>query len=146
MIGALSGGKQVMAREMFNPNLALFKKVPDRASTFQPNPTSYVQNDEARGTNHLDFFKFVGRVIGKALFDGQCIEAYFTRSFYKHMLDQPLTYQAMPDFVLSTPLCSSCRSLYPCFLLLFLPLSCLSVRFTTFPFLEVVKVRTEVPR
>ncbi|CAL8470976.1 g10518 [Coccomyxa elongata] len=82
---------QVMAREMFNPNISLF--VPTGGSTFQPNPNSIVQNDEARGTNHLDFFKFVGRVVGKALYDGQVIDAYFTRSFYKHMLGQPLTYQ-----------------------------------------------------
>lgn len=80
-----------MARETFNPNISLF--VPTGGSTFQPNPNSIVQNDEARGTNHLDFFKFVGRVVGKALYDGQLIDAYFTRSFYKHMLGQPLTYQ-----------------------------------------------------
>jgi E3 ubiquitin-protein ligase HUWE1 len=29
--------------------------------------------------------------VGKALHDGQLIDAYFTRSFYKHMLGQPLT-------------------------------------------------------
>ena len=82
-----------MAREIFNPNFSLFVPVPLGGSTFQPNPNSVVQNDEARGTNHLDFFKFVGRVVGKALHDGQYIDAYFTRSFYKHMLGQPLTYQ-----------------------------------------------------
>lgn len=88
---------------MFNPNISLF--VPTGGSTFQPNPNSIVQNDEARGTNHLDFFKFVGRVVGKALYDGQVIDAYFTRSFYKHMLGQPLTYQVRP-----CPLsCSSVR-------------------------------------
>ena len=43
--------------------------------------------------DHLDFFKFVGRVVGKALFDGQSLDAYFTRSFYKHMLGQRLNYQ-----------------------------------------------------
>lgn len=66
-----------MAREMFNPNLALFVNVPERGTTFQPNPNSVIQND--RGINHLDFFKFVGRVVGKALYDGQLIDAYFTR-------------------------------------------------------------------
>lgn len=80
-----------MARETFNPNISLF--IPMGNSTFQPNPNSIVQNDEARGTNHLDFFKFVGRIVGKALYDGQIIDAHFTRSFYKHMLGQPLTYQ-----------------------------------------------------
>lgn len=81
-----------MAREMFNPNFSLFVPVPEGGNTFQPNPNSIVQNDEARGTNHLDFFKFVGRVVGKALYDGMFVDAYFTRSLYKHLLDQPLTY------------------------------------------------------
>jgi E3 ubiquitin-protein ligase HUWE1 len=80
-----------MAREIFNPNLALFVSVPEGGTTFQPNPNSIVQNDT--GVSHLEFFKFVGRVVGKALYDGQLMDAYFTRSFYKHMLGQPLTYE-----------------------------------------------------
>jgi E3 ubiquitin-protein ligase HUWE1 len=76
--------------------------VPEGGTTFQPNPNSIIQNDEARGTNHLDFFRFVGRVVGKALYDGQYVDAHFTRSFYKHMLGQPLTYEDIeavdPDF------------------------------------------------
>jgi hypothetical protein len=87
---------QVMAREMFNPNFSLFVPVPEGGTTFQPNPNSTVQNDEARGTNHLDFFKFVGRIVGKALYDGMFVDAYFTRSLYKHMLGQPLTYLVRP--------------------------------------------------
>lgn len=84
---------QVMAREIFNPGFSLFVNVPEGGTTFQPNPNSMVQNDEARGTNHLDYFKFVGRVIGKALHDGLLIDAYFTRSFYKHMLGLGITYE-----------------------------------------------------
>ncbi|KAL4856977.1 E3 ubiquitin-protein ligase UPL1 [Chlorella vulgaris] len=83
---------QVMSREMFNPQFSLFMPVPEGGTTFQPNPNSVIQNDEARGTNHLDFFKFVGRVVAKALYDGQLVDAHFTRSFYKHVLGQPLTY------------------------------------------------------
>ncbi|KAK9821448.1 hypothetical protein WJX81_000342 [Elliptochloris bilobata] len=84
---------QVMAREMFNPNFSLFVPMPEGGATFQPNPNSTVQNDPTRGTDHLDFFRFVGRVVGKALHDGLLVDAYFTRSFYKHCLGQPLTYQ-----------------------------------------------------
>lgn len=80
-----------MAREIFNPNLALFVNVPEGGTTFQPNPNSVVQSDT--GVSHLEFFKFVGRLVGKALYDGQLMDAYFTRSFYKHMLGQPLTYE-----------------------------------------------------
>jgi HECT-domain (ubiquitin-transferase) len=45
--------------------------------TYQPNRMSSVNPD------HLSFFKFVGRVIGKAVYDGRLLDAYFTRSFYK---------------------------------------------------------------
>lgn len=83
-----------MAREIFNPNLALFVNVPEGGTTFQPNPNSIVQSDT--GVSHLEFFKFVGRLVGKALYDGQLMDAYFTRSFYKHMLGQPLTYEVRP--------------------------------------------------
>lgn len=84
---------------MFNPNFSLFVPVPEGGTTFQPNPNSIVQNDEARHTNHLDFFKFVGRIVGKALYDGLFVDAYFTRSLYKHMLDMPLTYLVSPPRV-----------------------------------------------
>ena len=93
---------QVMSREMFNPAISLFEAVPQGSSTYQPNPNSIVQTDEARGISHLDYFKFVGHVVGKALLDDQIIDAHFTRSFYKHMLGQPLTYRDIegvdPDF------------------------------------------------
>jgi len=93
---------QVMSREMFNPGISLFEAVPQGSSTYQPNPNSIVQTDEARGISHLDYFKFVGHVVGKALLDDQVIDAHFTRSFYKHMLGQPLTYRDIegvdPDF------------------------------------------------
>jgi hypothetical protein len=118
---------QVMAREIFNPNFSLFVPVPMGGSTFQPNPNSVVQNDEARGTNHLDFFKFVGRVVGKALHDGQYIDAYFTRSFYKHMLGQPLTYQVrqrVPPFAW----CAECWASYVAASFLKIRGSCMSTK------------------
>ena len=32
----------------------------------------------------------MGRFIGKAIVDGHLLDAYFTRSFYKHMLGLPV--------------------------------------------------------
>ncbi|KAK2383806.1 E3 ubiquitin-protein ligase UPL1 [Trifolium repens] len=65
-------------------------------ATFQPNPNSVYQ------TEHLSYFKFVGRVVGKALFDGQLLDVYFTRSFYKHILGVKVTYHDIeavdPDY------------------------------------------------
>jgi hypothetical protein len=62
----------VLSREIFNPNYALFTVAADGA-TFQPNPLSYINQ------NHLEYFKFVGRLIGKAVVDGHLMDAHFTR-------------------------------------------------------------------
>jgi E3 ubiquitin-protein ligase HUWE1 len=69
----------VLAKEIFNPNYALFTSTED-GSTFQPNPNSSINPD------HLSYFRFVGRIVGKAVSDGYLLDAYFTRSLYKHML------------------------------------------------------------
>jgi E3 ubiquitin-protein ligase HUWE1 len=77
---------EILAREMFNPNYGLFKLSED-GTTYQPNPHSHALSD-----NHLGLFRFIGRALGKAVMDGQLLDAHFTRSFYKHMLGLPVTY------------------------------------------------------
>ena len=84
----------ILAREIFNPNYALFRTAGGKASTFHPNPNSFVNPD------HLDYFHFCGRIMGKAIFDDQRLDAYFTRSFYKHMLRSPVTWM---DFEVEDP-------------------------------------------
>ena len=79
----------IMAREMFNPNYALFKVTPGDQVTYMPNPSSHVNS------NHLDYFKFIGRVIAKAIYDNKLLDAYFTRSFYKHILGKPVHFTDM---------------------------------------------------
>ncbi|GJW28728.1 E3 ubiquitin protein ligase UPL2-like protein [Tanacetum coccineum] len=76
---------QLLSRVIFDKGALLFTTVGNDA-TFQPNPNSVYQ------TEHLSYFKFVGRVVGKALFDGQLLDVHFTRSFYKHILGVKVTY------------------------------------------------------
>ena len=76
----------ILSREIFNPNYGLFIESED-APTYQPNPLSSVN------TEHLSYFKFVGRIIGKAIADNQVLDAFFTRSFYKHLLGVPVSWQ-----------------------------------------------------
>ena len=75
----------VLGREIFNPNYALFTSLAD-GTTFQPNPNSHYNPE------HLRYFKFVGRIIGKAVADGQLLDVHFTRSFYKHILGVVVNY------------------------------------------------------
>ncbi|GMP64999.1 hypothetical protein CsSME_00025987 [Camellia sinensis var. sinensis] len=86
---------QLLSRVIFDKGALLFTTVGNNA-TFQPNPNSDYQ------TEHLSYFKFVGRVVAKALFDGQLLDVYFTRSFYKHILGVKVTYHDIeavdPDY------------------------------------------------
>ncbi|KAJ3026294.1 UNVERIFIED_CONTAM: hypothetical protein HDU68_005895 [Siphonaria sp. JEL0065] len=80
---------QVLARQMFNPDYALFKPSAVDKVTYQPNHASWINPD------HLLYFRFVGRIIGKAIYDGRLLDAYFTRSFYKCMLEIPVDWKDM---------------------------------------------------
>ncbi|WRT70096.1 uncharacterized protein IL334_007090 [Kwoniella shivajii] len=70
----------VLAQQIFDPNFALFEPCAADQQTYQPNKASSVNGD------HLAYFKFVGRVIGKAVYDGRLLDAYFNRAFYKQIL------------------------------------------------------------
>lgn len=75
-----------VSREIFNPNYALFEPS-SSGTTYQPNPKSYINPD------HLNYFRFIGRFVGKALAERELIDAYFSRSFYKMILGQELEFK-----------------------------------------------------
>jgi len=79
----------IISREIFNPNYALFKSSPGDRVTYTINDFSHINS------NHLCYFKFVGRVIAKAIYDNKLLECYFTRSFYKHILAKAVKHQDM---------------------------------------------------
>lgn len=105
----------IISREIFNPMYALFCVSPGDRVTYMINPSSHAN------PNHLSYFKFVGRVIGKfilsiyisiclsltrslhpflietakAVHDNKLLECYFTRSFYKHILGKQVKHTDM---------------------------------------------------
>merc|ERR1712045_524743 len=79
----------IISREIFNPNYALFKTSTGDRVTYTINDFSHINS------NHLCYFKFVGRVIAKAIYDNKLLECYFTRSFYKHILAKAVKHQDM---------------------------------------------------
>lgn len=83
---------QVLSRQMFDPNYVLFEPVSSDRTTFHPNKLSPI-NDE-----HLPFFKFIGRIIGKALYEGRLLDCYFSRAVYKRILGKPVSVKDMESF------------------------------------------------
>jgi E3 ubiquitin-protein ligase HUWE1 len=80
---------QVLSRQMFNPDYALFTPVAADINTFHPNRTSFVNPE------HLMFFKFIGRIIGKAIYDGRLLDCHFSRAVYKKILGKPVSIKDM---------------------------------------------------
>lgn len=80
---------QVIARQMFNPDYALFIPVASDRTTFHPNRLSSINPE------HLMFFKFIGRVIGKALYEGRVLDCHFSRAVYKRILSRPVNVKDM---------------------------------------------------
>ena len=75
-----------ISKAMVNPDYSLFKLTSNGVS-FYPNNQSYI-NEE-----HLDYFKFVGRIIGKALYDNQLLECHFSKPLYKMMIGEDLSFE-----------------------------------------------------
>ncbi|XP_060587198.1 E3 ubiquitin-protein ligase HUWE1-like isoform X3 [Ruditapes philippinarum] len=79
----------IIAREIFNPMYALFITSPGDRVTYTINASSHCNS------NHLSYFKFVGRIIAKAIYDNKLMDCYFTRSFYKHIIGAAVKYTDM---------------------------------------------------
>lgn len=43
--------------------------------------------------DHLIYFRFLGRLMGRALFDRQLIDGHMVRSLHKHLLGWPITFE-----------------------------------------------------
>lgn len=70
---------------MFNPFYCLFEYSAHDNYTLQINPASGVNPE------HLNYFKFIGRVMGLAIFHRRFLDAYFIVSFYKMILKKKVT-------------------------------------------------------
>ncbi|KAH9954579.1 hypothetical protein BC827DRAFT_1379414 [Russula dissimulans] len=70
----------LLSHEMFNPSYGLFEYSAHDNYTLQINPASGVNPE------HLDYFKFIGRVLGLAIFHHRFLDAYFVPGFYKMVL------------------------------------------------------------
>jgi E3 ubiquitin-protein ligase HUWE1 len=80
---------QVIARQMFNADYALFVPVASDRTTFHPNRLSSINPE------HLMFFKFIGRIIGKALYEGRVLDCHFSRAVYKQIMGKQVNLKDM---------------------------------------------------
>lgn len=70
----------LLSHEMFNPFYCLFEYSAHDNYTLQINPHSGVNPE------HLNYFKFIGRVVGLAIFHRRFLDSFFIGAMYKMML------------------------------------------------------------
>eukprot|EP00063_Salmo_salar_P071091 XP_014045926.1 PREDICTED: E3 ubiquitin-protein ligase HECW1-like isoform X2 [Salmo salar] len=70
----------LLSQELFNPYYGLFEYSANDTYTVQISPMS------AFVENHLDWFRFSGRILGLVLIHQYLLDAFFTRPFYKALL------------------------------------------------------------
>ncbi|KAF8924818.1 NEDD4 E3 ubiquitin-protein ligase [Haplosporangium gracile] len=75
----------LLSHEMFNPFYCLFEYSAHDNYTLQINPHSSINSE------HLNYFKFIGRVVGLAIFHRRLLDAFFIVSFYKMILKKKVT-------------------------------------------------------
>ena len=75
----------LLSHEMFNPFYCLFEYSAHDNYTLQINPHSGINPE------HLNYFKFIGRVLGLAIFHRRFLDAHFIVSFYKMILKKKIT-------------------------------------------------------
>jgi len=74
-----------VSKKLLDPSLGLFVPI-------GPNQTYHPSASSGANDNHLNYFRFFGRLVGKALFEGELITANFTRAVFKMMLGKSVTF------------------------------------------------------
>lgn len=79
-----------LAGQAFNPEYGLFKGT-EQALLF-PNPQAESSNPFAETIHHLHLFEFIGRMIGKAIYDGILIELRLAPFFLRKLLGKEMYF------------------------------------------------------
>lgn len=79
----------LLSHDMFNPFYCLFEYSSHDNYTLQINPHSGINPE------HLNYFKFIGRVVGLGVFHRRFLDAFFIGALYKMMLRKKVVLQDM---------------------------------------------------
>lgn len=84
---------QMISNFMFNPDMGLWLPSVNNQTCMRINPASDISCPD----DHLIYFRFLGRILGRALFDRQLIDGHMVRYLYKHILGWPITFDDLRE-------------------------------------------------
>lgn len=77
----------LLSHQMFSPIYGLFE--------YSTHNTLQISSKSCIIPEHLDYFRFIGRVVGVAVFHQKFLDAFFVGSFYKQILGMECTLEDM---------------------------------------------------
>ncbi|CAI5701124.1 unnamed protein product [Peronospora effusa] len=80
----------LVCKELFSAERGLFVTTHAEVSSYWINPESGKRVSE--GQNHLQYFTFAGRLLGKSMLDGLVLEVSMSLPLLKHLLGVPITF------------------------------------------------------
>jgi len=81
-----------LSKEIGNPNYALFQYSANNSYELEINPRSSIVS-----RLYLKYFTFIGRIMGLAIFNKQCLPLTFTLLFYKKLLGKAPEFSDLKD-------------------------------------------------
>eukprot|EP00979_Chaetoceros_neogracilis_P015469 scaffold5958_cov123-Chaetoceros_neogracile.AAC.1 len=78
----------LVTKAIFDADSGLWLSSEGNQMLMRINPASEVSCPD----DHLIYFRFLGRVLGKALFEGQIVSGHMVQYVYKYMLGWPITF------------------------------------------------------
>jgi len=83
----------------FDPNFALFKATEGSGNCLYPSPSSRT----AHGSDHIVLYEFLGRILGKALYEGITIQPQFAHFFLSFLRGDYNFLHMLPDLSTMDP-------------------------------------------
>jgi E3 ubiquitin-protein ligase NEDD4 len=84
---------ELVTNECFDPDMGLWQPCATNQMCLQINPASEISCPD----DHLYYFRFIGRVMGKAMFDRQIVKGHMVKYLYKHILSWPIMFSDLKD-------------------------------------------------
>jgi hypothetical protein len=83
---------QLVTDEIFDPDMGFWQSSETNQMCMQINPASQMIHEDFKV-----YYRFLGRVMGKALFDRQLVAGHMVQFIYKHMLGWPIQFKDIRD-------------------------------------------------
>mmetsp|Transcript_25653 Transcript_25653/g.58907 ORF Transcript_25653/g.58907 Transcript_25653/m.58907 type:complete len:758 (-) Transcript_25653:3-2276(-) len=83
----------LVSKEIFDPDMGFWLSSEANQMLMDVNPASKLIHSD-----YLVYYRFLGRVMGKAMFDGQLVAGHMVPFIYKHLLGWPIAFKDLKTY------------------------------------------------